>query len=73
MVAMSKWNPFIGKDINKLLLLNQGIQEVILRIKRPNSKSSSGYNMALGDSLKIKQEKVDASGKSYSEFPGVRN
>lgn len=42
--VMSKGKSFTEKDINKPELLNRGIQEVILRIKRPNSKSSRGYN-----------------------------
>ena len=41
--VMSKGKSFTEKDINKPELLNRGVQEVILRIKRPNSKSSRGY------------------------------
>ena len=34
--VMSKGKSFTEKDINKPELLNRGVQEVILRIKRPN-------------------------------------
>lgn len=57
-------------DINKPF---EVYKRLFSKIKRPNSKSSSGYDSGFGGKPEIQAGKGDDSDKSYSEFSGVHS